>query len=386
MKKNVLIFNQSSELYGSDKALLELLENYPEGYHPVVVLENEGPLKDILLARGIQVIKAPVMKLTRKRMSPIGMVGLIADMISGLFTLWRATRKLDIRLVHSNSIAVLMGGFYALIFRKKHVWHVHEIVEHPKVVANLYPKWVNFFSHYIVFNSGAAMKRFLEVVPSIKRKSAVVYNGQTRTEKALTADERMLFRQQKFNCSDTNIVIGLVGRISRWKGQLLLLDAFKRLIEKYPDTRLVYLGSPPPGQEYFVENLQAKITEYHLSELVTLIGFDRNIWPYYDAMDIVAVPSTDPEPFGLVATEAMLSSKPVVGSGFGGLAEVIVHNQTGLLVTPNSVDDLTASLELLIADADLRHQMGMAGHDRVAKVFSTKQYVNGIAQAYAAVG
>ncbi len=386
MKKNVLIFNQSSELYGSDKALLELLENYPDGYHPVVVLENEGPLKDILLARGIQVIKAPVMKLTRKRMSPIGMVGLIADMISGLFTLWRATRKLDIRLVHSNSIAVLMGGFYALIFRKKHVWHVHEIIEHPKVVANFYPKWVNFFSHYIVFNSGAAMNRFLEVVPSIKRKSAVVYNGQTRTEKALTADERMLFRQQKFNCSDTNIVIGLVGRISRWKGQLLLLDAFKRLIEKYPDTRLVYLGSPPPGQEYFVENLQAKITEYHLSELVTLIGFDRNIWPYYDAMDIVAVPSTDPEPFGLVATEAMLSSKPVVGSGFGGLAEVIVHNQTGLLFTPNSVDDLTASLELLIADADLRHQMGMAGHDRVAKVFSTKQYVNGIAQAYAAVG
>ena len=385
MKKNVLIFNQSSELYGSDKALLELLEHYPGNYNPIVVLAAEGPLKEILLSKGIRVIKAPVMKLTRKRMSPIGMLGLMADMISGLFTLWRATRKLNIRLVHSNSIAVLMGGFYAVIFRKKHVWHVHEIVEHPKLVANLYPKWVNFFSHYIIFNSGAAMNRFLEVVPSIKKKSAVVYNGQTRMEKTLTANERVLFRQEKFNCSDTNIVIGLVGRISRWKGQLLLLDAFKKLIEKHPDTRLVYLGSPPPGQEYFLENLQSKIAEYHLSQFVTLIGFDQNIWPYYDAMDIVAVPSTDPEPFGLVATEAMLSSKPVVGSGFGGLAEVIVHNQTGLLFTPNSVDDLTASLELLIADADLRHRMGMAGRDRVASVFSTQQYVNGIAQAYASV-
>ena len=46
--KNVLIINQSAELYGADKALLELIENYPKGYNPIVVLHEDGPLKDLL--------------------------------------------------------------------------------------------------------------------------------------------------------------------------------------------------------------------------------------------------------------------------------------------------------------------------------------------------
>jgi len=64
-EKNVLIINQSAELYGADKALLELLQNYPEDYNPIVVLHEEGPLKDLLEKMGIKVIKSSVIKVKR---------------------------------------------------------------------------------------------------------------------------------------------------------------------------------------------------------------------------------------------------------------------------------------------------------------------------------
>lgn len=383
--KNVLIFNQSSELYGSDKALLELLENYPEDYLPIVVLANEGPLKDILLSKGIRVIKAPVMKLTRSGMTPWGIVKLMGEFIKGFRIIRRETKTLDINFVHSNSIAVFMGAFYAFFMRKKHLWHVHEIVEHPKIVAKSYPKIVSWFSDAVAFNSKAAFNAFQKEVSSIGKKSLVVYNGQTRLVPQMDGRNREQFRKLKFGCDENDCVIGLIGRISRWKGQMLLLESFKNLLATRSDIFLVFVGSTPSGQEYFLDCLVQKVGEYGISDRVRILSFDPNIWLYYDAVDIVAVPSTDPEPFGLVATEAMLSKRPVVGSGFGGLAEVIENDVTGFWFEPGNVGDLSDKLRKLIENPELRTKMGVAGLQRVEKHFSTEQYIAGIAKAYAMV-
>jgi glycosyltransferase involved in cell wall biosynthesis len=382
MKKNVLIFNQSSELYGSDKALLELLENFPMDYNPIVVLEHEGPLKEILLSKGIQVIKAPVMKLTRKRMSLTGMLGLGADMISGLIRLRRATRKMDITLVHSNSIAVFMGGFYAFFFRKKHLWHVHEIVEHPKVVANAYPRFVSMLADRIVFNSRATYDNFFRRIPSVEKKSTIVHNGVRRGIPATSPDQIAKIRGEKFKSVEGDIVIGLIGRISRLKGQLLLLESFSELCKKHANVRLVYIGSTPPGQNHFGENLSKRIEELNLTDKVSVLDFKSNLWPYYDAMDIVVVPSTEPESFGLVAAEAMLSLRPVIGSGFGGLTEVIEDGKTGFLFAPGNASDLTTKLEMLISNPALREQFGREGKARTTQLFSPEKYHKGMADAY----
>ena len=68
--KNILIVNQSAELYGADKALLELIENFPENFNPIVVLHEEGPLKKILEVLNVQVIKTSVIKVKRGILKP----------------------------------------------------------------------------------------------------------------------------------------------------------------------------------------------------------------------------------------------------------------------------------------------------------------------------
>ena len=379
--KNILIINQSSELYGADKALLELIDNFPTEFTPIVVLENEGPLKEILLQKKIKVIKCPVIKVYKSIFSFRGIFQLILDTFKGLYILRKETKNLKIDIVHSNAISVLIGAFYSFIFRKKHLWHVHEIIENPKFIAHLYPKLVSFFSDKIIFNSHASYLQFLKIKPSIESKSQVVYNGQNRLVPFATENQIDEIKEHLFKAPNKTI-IGLIGRINQWKGHYILSDAFYNIHKKHPSTHLVFVGSAPPGQDHYLHQLEQMIDAYQLNSYVTIIDFQTEIWPIYDAIDISVVPSILPEPFGLVATEAMLSCNPVVASNHGGLSEILIDNVTGFYVEPRNQKDLEAKIEILIENPELAKKMGLSGNKRVKEFFSTDKYTKGVENAY----
>lgn len=383
MKKNVLIINQSAELYGADRALLELLENYPEDYNPIVVLHEEGPLKNLLENMGIQVIKSSVIKVKRGIIKPSFFIKLPFDILNSILHIKKELKGQKIDFVHSNAISVFVGAFYSFFLRKKHIWHVHEIIIHPEKLAKWYPKIVSFFSDKIIFNSMATAEQFKKNCQDIDKKSVVVYNGQNRTRPFSTDEDRKKIRLNEFKLRDNSIIaIGLVGRISRLKGQQVLLKSFKKLYSKHPKIHLVYIGSTPPGQDYYLHRLVSKIEEYKLMKDTTILDFKQDIWPYYDALDIVVVPSTEPESFGLVATESMLSKKPVVASKLGGLQEIILHEETGYLFEAGNSEDLSSQLEKLIENPLLRKTLGKKGEVRVKNYFSTQKYVGGIKSVY----
>jgi len=381
--KNVLIINQSAELYGADKALLELIENFPENYVPIVVLHQEGPLKKRLEELGIKVIKSSVIKVKRGILTPAFFLKLPFETIRSIYKIRKELKGIEISIVHSNAISVFIGAFYSLFLRKKHIWHVHEIIEHPEFLAKIYPKVVFLLSNRIIFNSNASFGQFLKMKSNVAKKSIIIHNGQKRlVEKTSEKDIKEIKRTFFKTAHEEDVVIGLVGRISRLKGQKLLLKSFRMLLAKHPNIHLVYIGSAPDGQEHYLENLMGKINEYGLSLKVTVIDFQENIWPFYDAIDIAVVPSTEPESFGLVATEAMLSTKPVVGSDIGGLTEIIIPGQTGYLFKNKDAEDLANKLELLLLHPNDRKTFGEKGQQRVSNAFSTEKYVNGIEKIY----
>lgn len=382
MSKNVLIINQSAELYGADKALLELLEDYPKGYNPIVVLHENGPLKELLLKKNIQVIHSSVIKIRRGILKPIYFLKLPFEIFSSIKTIRKELNKNRIDLVHSNATSVFIGAFYSFVFRIPHIWHVHEIIEKPVFLANLYPKIVSFFSTKIVFNSNASFQNFFKRKKNILSKSIIIYNGQERNYNYLSTQDLFKIRSSYFNASEKDIVFGLVGRINKWKGHLLLLEAFSKIIQEYKNTKLVFIGSAPPNQEFYLDNLISKILDLKLNDSVTIIPFQNEIWAFYDALDICVVPSTEPEPFGLVATEAMLSKKPVIAANHGGLSEIILHNETGLFFNPNDINDLIKKMKILIENPNKISEMGEKGLIRVNSNFSRKNYCKSFESVY----
>ena len=95
----------------------------------------------------------------------------------------------------------------------------------------------------------------------------------------------------------------------------------------------------------------------------------------YNSMDIIVCPSIWPEPFGLVALEAMASGIPVVASDIGGFHYTVQHERTGLLFSPGHSRELSQCLKRLILDPNLRLQMGKAGRTR-AELFKWDNVVS----------
>jgi glycosyltransferase involved in cell wall biosynthesis len=101
----------------------------------------------------------------------------------------------------------------------------------------------------------------------------------------------------------------------------------------------------------------------------------------FERAAVVACPSHR-EGFGVVCAEAMAFGRPVVAGDVGGLRDLVVHEETGLLVPPGDVEALRAALQRLLADPDLRRRFGEAGRARIAEHFTWQQFGDEMLRAY----
>lgn len=375
----ILFIHQSAELYGSDKTLLSLLQNLDKNrFFPVVVLPSNGPLKRELEKNNIIVEIAPVLKLYRDLIKPKNFVSFFNDIKTGFKIINQLQKRHQFDLVYSNTLAVLLGVMFAWRKSIPHIWHVHEIIEKPSFFKKGFIKLLSLKKNKaIIFNSKATQK-FWSQNKQIESKGSVVWNGIESNFGKRSYVEISILRNNLFKSNENEIVIGLVGRISRWKGQLLLLEAFKTLQLKYENLKLVFVGDAPPNQNHFKKNLEVQIKQNNLQKKILIIPFQEDIEIIWQSIDIAVVPSTEPEPFGMVAIEAMNASKPIVGANHGGLQEIIIHNETGFLFEPNNENDLIESLERLILNQDLRTNFGRKGKIRANEFFTDKSYSNRI--------
>lgn len=371
--QNILFIHQSAELYGSDKTLLYLVANLDKNkFFPIVILPDEGPLKIELEKENVKVIIAPVLKLYRKMFTPGNLLKFINDYFKGIKTIKSIRKEYKIDFIYSNTLAVLLGFFFCFFHKAKHIWHVHEIIESPKFFTKFFRYFLNNPTNSVlIYNSFATCKFW-----NCKGNNQVVWNGIAAFPE-IEEEEKDVIRKTILT-SDNEIIFALVGRISRWKGQMLLLEAFNKLIKTHQNIRLVYIGSTPPNQEHFLDTLKEKIKNYGLIQKVNIIPFQDNIYQFWQSIDVAVVSSTEPEPFGMVAIEAMMAKKPVIAANHGGLTEIVVDNETGFLVEPNNKDALKDALEKLITNPELRTSFGEKGFQRAIENFSIQKYVQKI--------
>jgi glycosyltransferase involved in cell wall biosynthesis len=340
-------------------------------------LPGEGQLTLALKELNITCFVTPVIKLSRGMFHFKELFKLPFQIIKSIKYINKELEGFEISFIYSNTLAVLLGGFYAKVKGIKHIWHIHEIIEHPKAAKLLYPKLVNTFSKMAIFNSVASQDSLCKSHLKLREKSHVVWNGIHRNSKISSLEKLTKLRKQ-FSLIPNNLVIGLVGRISRWKGHELLLDAFNDITQEFNNISLVFVGSAPPNQTFYRDKLEMKIKNYGLEDKCIIIPFQKGIWDLYDIFDFTVVPSTEPEPFGLVALEAMVSKKAVIGANHGGLKEIISHNKSGLLFEPNSKEDLKLCIRTLIIDSEKRNELAQNGYLNAITNFSDKKYASNI--------
>jgi glycosyltransferase involved in cell wall biosynthesis len=382
MKKTILFIHQSSELYGSDKVLLVLVKKLNKDlFVPIVVLPKKGLLYDALLQENIRVIITPVMNIHKQMFSLKELFLLPIYLIKSIVTLNRELKNTKIDIVQSNTVVVTLGFIYAKLKRLKHFWHIHEVMHTPRIAVKVFPALVNRFSDLTIFNSETTKESFCMEQPKIRQKSIVIYNGIERDKPQLSENELEKLRQT-LSFEKEDIVLGLVGRLNKDKGHILLLDSFYKIASKYNNLKLLFIGSPVEGKEEVFDQINCKIQYLNLQNKVTILPFQKNIWNFWDIIDIAIAPSTIKESFCLVALEAMLSKKAVVASDLGALKEVILNNETGFLFDINSSQSLEDKISILVEDKSLRLEFGEKGKQRALNTFTLVKYIREFEKIY----
>ncbi len=168
--------------------------------------------------------------------------------------------------------------------------------------------------------------------------------------------------------AETLLVVA-VGRLAPEKGFDVLLQAFPRVVNRCPQARLLLVGGGP--LEADLRELAARSSASHA---IKLAGSQAEVVPYFQAADVIAIPSRQ-EGQGIVALEAMAARKPVVAGRVGGLVETIIPEETGLLFPSEDADALADALLILLTDAARRQQMGIKGRARVEQEYTAAQMV-----------
>ena len=159
------------------------------------------------------------------------------------------------------------------------------------------------------------------------------------------------------------VILGTAGRLTPQKGQQLLIEVARLLKIKSIKFRLMIAGTGEMQAE-----LEQLIVKYGLHEEVLLCGFVKEMVGFMNSVDIFLLSSVW-EGFGYAIVEAMAASKPVVAFDISSNPEIISENHTGYLVAYPDVKAFAEKVEILIADTDLRLQMGKKGRERVTALF-----------------
>ena len=358
MLHKILYLSSSVNLWGARKSLLDILTHLDKKtFFPIVVCSSSGPLTEKL-----DEIKIPYrivkMRLWRK--------GKYFPWIpSTVMCLAKLIRRERISLVHSNSHSDAPYGILACRFRKiPIISHIRDIIQPDKV-----GKYLLKHADKIIAVSNAAAKPFGK-----NGKLLVINNSIDLNSFKPIEDIR-----GELNISKNELVIGIVGQISKLKGHDVFLKAASIILKKNKNIKFLIVGEVRRERDQGL--CEALINKLDLRENVIFTGFRHDIANVLSAIDILAFPTLK-ESFGRSAIEAMALGKPVVASNVGGVPEIVRHGKTGILVSPGDAEELADGLLELINDKEKREDMGNEGLKVVREKFDIRDMMNRIENVY----
>jgi glycosyltransferase involved in cell wall biosynthesis len=278
-------------------------------------------------------------------------------------------RSRAVALVHSNTSVVLSGAAGAAAARVPHVWHVREI----------YARYGRAWPAY---------RRVLETaraLPCVSAATAAQFaSGRARVihDGLATDPSRAAGGRQALGIPDGRPVIAVLGRISDWKGQDVLVRALASLELRQRGALGLVAGDVWPGAEDRRDRLLALAAELGVADRLRLVGFRDDVDNIYGAADLVVVPSTSPDPLPGSAVEAAAAGCAVIAAAHGGLPEIIRDGETGVLVAPGDAGALAAAAAALLDDPARREALGAAAARDVRERFSPGRLLDAIQALY----
>ena len=185
--------------------------------------------------------------------------------------------------------------------------------------------------------------------------------------------------RRQLGLPEDGYLIGIVGRLQRWKGIHVLVEAMPKVLQSYSNAHCIVVGGKHDLEPDYPAYLESRIVALGLQDKVKMVGLQRNVPEWMQAMDVI-VHASDFEPFGMVIIEAMALGKPVVAGSAGGPTEIITPYINGILTPFGDADALAYAIVRYLDEPNFAQKSGIAARQR-ALDFSTHFYAKNFVEA-----
>ncbi|MCP2620325.1 glycosyltransferase [Candidatus Aminicenantes bacterium AC-334-K16] len=292
---------------------------------------------------------------------------------------WAATRlalilkRKKCQLIHYHDAHAVMLGALASRIAKVPLRVLTRRVDFP-LNENLVSRWKyqKNIDAFIAVSTGVQdvlVKGGIE-----RRKIYVVPDGIDFTPYEENKERGAL--RVELNFSPDDYVVGIVAHLADHKGHKYLIEAIRLLKEKLPQVRLIIVGEGPLKLE-----LSRQVKDFHLEDVVFFLGFREDIPRILASLDLFVL-SSHLEGLGSSLLEAMASRLPVVATRVGGIPDVVIHQETGLLVPPKNPPALAEAILDMYTHRERARQMGQKGYEVVHRKFSAEAMASRVIDVY----
>lgn len=343
---------------GAERTCIDVAAALSQSGIRALVASEGGRLEEELRDKGAELIK-----LSMASKAPV-------RILANARVLEKLIRTHDVRLVHARSRAPAWSGLIAA--RRANIpfvttyhgfysartplkrWYNSVMVRGQAVIANS-----QFTASHIETEYARRHARIVTIPRGI---------DEDVFDPARVSARRIQSLRNYWGIGTRDILVLLPGRLTRWKGQRILIEAMAQL--EVPGVKAVLAGDSQ-GRGAYEEELSAAISGAGLDGRVIIAGHVSDMASAYMAADIVVSCSIEPEAFGRVAAEAAAMGRPVIATDHGGARETVISGETGLLTPPGDATALAAALNQLVAmGPEGRARLGEAGRRHILARFT----------------
>ena len=371
----IALVGMSSRMSGVEFSTLYLAEQLDkQKWLPVVISSEEGDLVERCRAAGLPtaIVSANRGISTSIRLGGVLLPNPIALVINGFAILLNALklrRYLDAtkpRIVITKGMSAhFFGGLAARSLRIPCVWHVQDRVSER---YGPFFKWIisgggRLLADRCIADAESIARQLGTLIP--KDRISIILNG-IDTDR-FSPDVDGLSVRSEWGVDRDTILIGVVARLTPWKGQHLLLEISAGLLVRHPNLKVVLVGTPMFDNDKYLKRLREYVRTHGLGSSVIFAGFRWDLPQVLAALDVVAHTSVEKDSSPLAVVSAMAAGKPIVCSRVDGTAELFDDGRDALLFTPGDSHMLQESLQRILSDPDLAVRLGRSAREKAVK-------------------
>jgi glycosyltransferase involved in cell wall biosynthesis len=380
--REVVFVDVSSQMSGVEFSTLYVAQQLDRAsWLPLVVCAEEGDLPARCRAADVAVALVPHARFfstgarlgKRIILNPFAVLYNIAVLVAAARPLARFLRERRSALVVTKGLlAHFYGGLAARWAGVPCVWHVQDRVS--ERAGQLLP-WVlsaagRVLAREIIADADSIARQLRTFV--LSNRISVIWNGVDLDEFSPQNDGTSV--RKEWGVCEEDLLIGSIARLTPWKGQNVLIEAFARIADQFPKAHLVFVGSALFDTDAYARRLKSDVVRLGIEDRVIFAGFRSDIPQVLAALDLVAHTSLEKDSSPLAVVSAMAAGKPIVCSNVDGTAELFKDGVDGLLVPSGYVDGLAERLGCLLSNAKLRTKLGNAAREKAERKLSVERF------------